>query len=813
VPEDDIDIKRWNAYSQRMSEEGQRSAVADLGSGSLDERLEETNRAHRVLAESETILRSLFMNLGAASCLDEIVYRDGRAVDYRVLDVNPAFERITGIARERAVGALGSALYGKEQPPFLDVYARVAETGKPESFEAYFEPLGLHLHITASCPLKGMFSTVFFDITDRRRAEAEYRAVFNATSDAIFIDDAATGRILDVNEPMLAMYGFESKDEALQCNIGDLSANRPPYTDAEAQERVKAAAGGVPQQFEWVAKRTDGSEFPVEVTLRAFSVEGQPRVLAVVRDITSRKKAQEKLAQNASLLRMAGRLSRLGGWSVNLAEMTCVWSDEVAAIHEVPPGYSPPVEDGINFYAPEWKERITEVFTACAREGIPYDEEMEILTARGRRVWVRTVGEPIRDRSGAITTVQGAFQDITERKRAEEERRKLQQQVFQSQKMDSVGSLAGGVAHDFNNLLSVILNYTSFALDSLHEQDPLRADLVEVKKAGDRAAALTRQLLAFGRRQVLEPRVLNLNDVIRGLERMLQRILGEDVDLVWGLAPDLGMVTADPGQLEQVIMNLVVNARDAMPSGGQLRIESSNVNLDDSYAARHVGVSPGSYVVLAITDTGCGMDSATQERLFEPFFTTKEKGKGTGLGLPTAYGIVRQTGGTISVYSELRRGSTFKVYLPQLLGPRLERGTSVQDGVVRGGTETILVVEDDATVRRVAARMLGEEGYQVLTASSGGEAFLICEEHPGEVHLLLTDVVMPRMGGPELAERLRKLRPEMRVAFMSGYTEGTILHDGAEGSGTVFIAKPFERNVLKRKVREALDGADEKKAR
>ncbi len=795
-----------------MGDDGQRSGGAvDPGADSL-RRSEETERAHHVLAEREAILSSLFINLGAASCLDEIVYRDGRAIDYRVLDVNPAFERITGIGRDRAVGALASALYGTGQAPFLEAYARVAETGNPESFEAYFEPLGLHLYITASCPTKGMFSTVFFDVTDRKRAEAEYRAVFNATSDAIFIDDAATGRILDVNEPMLAMYGFESKDEALRYSIGELSANRPPYTEERAQELVKAAAEGFPQQFEWMARRRDGSEFPVDVCLRAFTIEGEPRVLAVVHDITARKKDQEALAQSASLLRIAGRVGRLGGWCVNLASNTCLWSDEVAAIHEMPPGYSPSVEEGIRFYAPEWRERIAEVFGACAREGIPYDEEMEILTAGGRRVWVRTAGEAIRDPSGTITTVQGAFQDITERKRAEEEQRKLQQQVFQSQKMDSVGSLAGGVAHDFNNLLMVILNYTSFAIDSLHEGDPLRADLLEVKKAGDRAAALTRQLLAFGRKQVLEPRVLNLNDIIRGLERMLQRILGEDVDLEWGLAPDLGMVMADPGQIEQVIMNLVVNARDAMPCGGRLLVESSNVLLDEAYGEGHLGVSPGAYVVLAITDTGCGMDSATQERLFEPFFTTKEKGKGTGLGLPTAYGIVRQSGGNITVYSELGRGSTFKVYLPRLLGPRLERDSSVQDGAVRGGTETILVVEDDATVRRVAARVLGEEGYHVLTASSGGEALLICEEHAGDVHLLLTDVVMPRMGGRELADRLRELRPEMRVAFMSGYTEGTILQDGAEGTGAVFIAKPFERHVLKRKVREALDRAGDAKA-
>lgn len=1040
-----------------MGEGGSRFGRTPVGdSESEGQRLE---GEYQALAAREAILRSLFMNLGQASCLDEILYREGQAVDYRVLDVNPAYEQVTGIDRDRAVGALGSELYGMEPPPFLDVYARVAETGDPESFDAYFEPLGKHLHVTASCPVKGMFSTVFFDITDRMRSEAEYRAVFNATSDAIFVDDADTGRILDVNDSVLTMYGFGSKEQALACSIGDLSANRPPYTDADAQKLVRAAASGTPQHFEWLAKRSDGSEFPVEVTLRAFTVEGQPRVLAVVRDITSRKKAREELEQNAALLRMAGKIARFGGWSVNVAEMTSVWSDEVAAIHEVPRGYTPPVEEGINFYAPEWTDRITEVFTACAREGIPYDEELEIITARGRRVWVRTTAEAIRDESGVITTVQGAFQDITERKRAEAaqreaqalfrtiytnahvgialvsldsriqqanpaycgmlgyreeelvgkhlrdithpdsepdnmgkqaalargdidhyemekrfrrkdgrevvgilsaslvrdasgnpahavgavlditsrkeaemalrenearfkslfhdhaavklliepdsgriadanraavafygwsmeelrsmriqdinclspdeieremvaakdqnrtffefrhrradgsvrdvavfssavevqgksllhsvihdvtahkrseaERNNFREQLFQAQKMESIGSLAGGVAHDFNNLLSVILNYTSFAIDSLHEQDPLRADLVEVKKAGDRAAVLTKQLLAFGRRQVLEPRVLDLNDVVLGLERMLRRILGEDVDIVQDLAEDLGMVLADPGQIEQVIMNLVVNARDAMASGGRLRIESSNVDLDDSYAEGHVGVSPGAYVVLAISDTGCGMDPVAQSRLFEPFFTTKEKGKGTGLGLSTAYGIVRQTGGSITAYSELGQGSTFKVYLPRLLEPGLEPHSPVHEGPAKGGSETILVVEDDETVRQVAARMLKQEGYQVLTASSGGEALLICEAHPGKVHLLLTDVVMPRMGGRELADRLRKVRPDMRVAFMSGYTEGTALHHGAADNGTVFIAKPFERNVLKKKVREALDRVDE----
>jgi signal transduction histidine kinase len=394
-----------------------------------------------------------------------------------------------------------------------------------------------------------------------------------------------------------------------------------------------------------------------------------------------------------------------------------------------------------------------------------------------------------------------------ERKRAEAERASLEQQLRMSQRLEAVGSLAGGVAHDFNNLLSVILCCTEFAMAKVREDDHVRDELREVKKAGERAVALTRQLLAFSRKQVLQPVVLNLNQIAAGVEKMLRRILGEDIDYVQVLAPDLSMVRADPGQIEQVLMNLVVNARDAMPGGGKLTIETSNVDLDEEYAARHVAVKPGPYVHFAVSDTGCGMDAKTQARIFEPFFTTKEKGKGTGLGLSTVYGIVKQSGGNIWVYSEPGQGTTFKVYLPRELSGSTTVTASRLAAVATAptATETILVVEDEEAVCNIAKRILCAAGYTVLTAASPDEALLTCNAHRGKMHLLLTDVVMPQMSGRVLAERLVLARPGIKVLYMSGYTDEAIVHQGTLDPGTHFIAKPFSAADLTRKVREVLD--------
>jgi len=436
------------------------------------------------------------------------------------------------------------------------------------------------------------------------------------------------------------------------------------------------------------------------------------------------------------------------------------------------------------------------------------DAVLAELRARGRidhreMAWQRLDGSPVAaietaigdfDEAGELVAIRGYVRDITERKRLEE-------QLRQSQKMEAIGRLAGGIAHDFNNLLTAINGYADILVAGMAPDEPRRSDVEEIRKAGDRAAALTRQLLAFSRRQVLQPVVIDPSDVVAGIAPMLRRLVGEQIELRTPAAPDLGRVRADPSQIEQVLLNLVVNARDAMPAGGTLTIETANTELDDEYARNHPPVAPGPYVLLAVSDTGTGMDAVTMAHLFEPFFTTKPAGEGTGLGLATVYGIVAQSGGHVTAYSEPGHGSTFKVFLPRVAETVEPRSEAVAEPAA-SGAETVLVVEDEDAVRSFVERVLGGLGYTVTTARSGAEALALAAGHRGPIDLLVTDVMLPGMNGRELSERLTALRPSLRTLFISGYTEDSIVHRGELGPDVAFLSKPFTPDALGRAVRE-----------
>jgi len=422
---------------------------------------------------------------------------------------------------------------------------------------------------------------------------------------------------------------------------------------------------------------------------------------------------------------------------------------------------------------------------------------MRWIHKKGAVIWIEQHHVLVQNQSGDILGVECIARDITERKQLEE-------QFRQAQKMEAIGRLAGGIAHDFNNLLTVINGYSSQILAEIDVSHPYRQDLEEVVSAGNRAAMLTRQLLAFSRHQVVQPRTLNLNDIVSDMDRMLRRVLGEDIELVTVLDSSLDLILTDPGQMEQVIMNLVVNARDAMPSGGKLVIETAMVDLDAAYSQQHRSVAPGRYVMFAVTDSGQGMDEATMARIFEPFFTTKPVGQGTGLGLSTVYGIVQKSGGTVWVYSEPGTGTTFKIYIPR--SDKVEEPKEDQRAAKQlRGTETLLVVEDDESVAKLLRFALQNAGYRVLEARNGEEAIALVESKENAVELLLTDIVMPGISGWELSQRLAKTRPNLRYLFMSGYTDNAVVQRGMLDAGVPFLQKPFTPTSLVEKVRLVLD--------
>ena len=506
------------------------------------------------------------------------------------------------------------------------------------------------------------------------------------------------------------------------------------------------------------------------------------------------------LRESTAQLLEALTVARMSSWAWDVDAGSISWGGQEGRVFgSAGKPRDPTLKSFLDVVHPADKASVEEGLWRASRTGQRCDLDFRVLDPGGRTRWLTLRGQAADGTGPAGTRVVGLVMDVTDR-------RQLEEQLLQSQKLEAIGRLAGGVAHDFNNLLTGILGYAGFALKSIAPGHAAWHDITEIERAGVRAAALTGQLLSYARRQMVAPKLVSLNDLVENLENLLQRLLGEDVSLETRYADDLWTARIDPGQFEQVIINLAVNGRDAMPNGGRLTVETRNCTLDESYTGQHPEVAPGAYVMLAVADSGHGMDEATQARIFEPFFTTKAQGKGTGLGLAVCYGIVKQAGGHVWVYSEPGRGTTFKVFLPRAVGeedPAAAPESSDVASVV--GSETVLVVEDEPVVRSLAVRALVDQGYRVLQAADGPSALATSRAYEAEVHLLVTDVVMPGMNGKELADRLAVERPGLRVLYVSGYTDHAVVRHGVLEEGIAFLSKPFDLRDLVRTVREVLD--------
>jgi len=803
-----------NAESRERDREGKTKCFLNNLTGIVEEGeikrawgsqrdITERKRAEEELSRSEERYRDMVENA------HDIIYSHDLEGNYT--SMNKAGERITGYTLEEA---LGLNLAQTVAPEYLEkarqMLARklagenvtaydlviVAKDGRRVAVE-----VNTRIILENGRPVG--VQGIARDVTERRQAEEalrgseeRYRLLFESNPQPMWVYDLETLAFLAVNGAAVQHYGY-SREEFLAMTVKDI---RPPEEVPALLELLARPVSGLEKAGKWKHRKRDGGVINVEITSHQLTFAGRRAELVLGNDVTERTKAEAALRAAEEKYRGIFE-NAVEGIFQSTPEGQWISANPALAHmlgYESPQELMASVTDIERQLYVEADSRV-EYRRQLEEHGIVRGGVTQFRRKDGSSLWVSVSARAVRDESGALVSYEGSVEDITERKRLEE-------QLRQSQKMEAVGQLAGGVAHDFNNLLTAITGYSDLTLRRLRAEDPLRRNVEEIKRAGDRAASLTRQLLAFSRKQVLQPKVLDLNAVVSDMEKMLRRLIGEDVELRTALDSELGSVKADPGQIEQVIMNLAVNARDAMPHGGNLIIETENVYLNEGYATSHIAVKPGAYVMLAVSDTGCGMSEETQSRIFEPFFTTKEVGKGTGLGLSTVYGIVKQSGGNVWVYSEAGEGTVFKIYLPRVDEAAQDYKPDHGGEESLDGTEIVLLAEDDERVRGLVRAVLEGYGYRVLEAEGGSAALSVSERHEGPIHLLLTDVVMPKMSGRELANHLARSRPGMKVLYMSGYTDESIVHHGVLDAGTPFIQKPFEPEALARKVRELLDG-------
>jgi PAS domain S-box-containing protein len=782
------------------------AGTAYLASRLLNQLLDESRAATNQAITANQSLRRLEERFAKVFHVSPIAIAIAALGDGRFIDINQHFAELTGYRRDEVVGGSTGGLDvwsdAERRVSILQALDRdqpirdMETTCRSRSGEIRQVLVSVDLIELSGerCAL-----IMFYDTTERRRVEAALRQseerfskVFHANSAAISITTLDEGRIIEVNNRFLQLFGYEAH-ETIGRTIFDL------HTWAKPDDRA--------QLVRWLRERVSVLEREVVVRTRAGEIRdvlasfelielgGEQCMVSLLYDITERKRAEAALRASEERYRLI---------TENTGDLISVLDSQNRVIYLSPSHHQVLGIDpnamvgtfGMDSIHPDDQAYMRALWAKLLTDGMA-EATFRYRHADGSWRWLES--------SATLTTSQNppyivaVARDVTERRR-------LEAQFQQVQKMEGIGRLAGGVAHDFNNLLTVMTGYGEMARENLGSGDAAREDLDELLKAAERASDLTRQLLAFARKQAIEPRVLNLNDLIVDMGRLLRRLIGEDVELITRPAPDLKPVKVDRSQIEQVIVNLAINARDAMPRGGKLTIETKNTSLGDLYAQQHLEVSAGDYVLLAISDTGIGIDAEVLSHLFEPFFTTKAAGKGTGLGLATCYGIVKQHGGSIGVYSEVGHGTTFKIYLPPVEASAEERAQRSEIDELPRGSETVLLVEDEMSVRTLAARVLRAQGYRVFEAANGDEALaLVRDGGTTNIDLLLTDVIMPQIGGRALADRLAALLPGIKVLFMSGYTDDAIIHHGRLEPGIAFLHKPFSPTALVYKVREVLD--------
>jgi two-component system, cell cycle sensor histidine kinase and response regulator CckA len=759
----------------------------------------ENNKLTKALHQSEEAFRKIFHASSNMMAIHTIKEK-------RFVDLNEAAAALGGFKREDLIGHTMDDRGLVEDPHFEELVGRMLrEKGKAHNVETRLRTKNGEWHTILASVDPIIFNNepcmlaVSIDITEReekadalRRSEEKYRMlVENSIQGLAILQDS---RIVFCNSAYATISGY-AMGELLALSRHEVEAMIHPDDRNDVLKHYRDQLSGKPitLRFEHRGLKRDGTVIWLEAHTSIIEYNSKPAIQSVCMDITDRKNAEEALKESKEYLNQI--INCIGDliFVKDCSHRNVLVNDAVCAFRKM---------------SREELIGVVEVLDPARRQ---FREQEEDVLETGREI----IGEDcIVDSEGIARTfmtrktllslkggsrqVVGVMRDITEYKR-------LEAQFLQAQKMEAIGVLAGGVAHDFNNLLNVINGYAELILEDLDPNDPMRKEIEPIRDAGQRATTLTSQLLSFGRKQIMQLEIFDVNQVIVNMSSMLCRMIGEDIKIVSKIAQESMRINADPGKIQQIVMNLVVNARDAMPNGGKLTIETANITFDDSYVRDHPMTKPGPYVMIAVSDNGIGMDTATQARIFEPFFTTKPKGKGTGLGMSTVYGIVKQSDGFIWVYSELGKGTTVKIYFPREEGSVSASLLETQSDLVLCGSETVLVVEDEEAVRALTCRVLANNGYNVLEAADGMEALRIAQKNETQIHLVITDVVMPGIGGKILLSRIEDFLPDIKSLFISGYTDNAIVHHGILDSGIAFLQKPFGVDGLLRKVREVLD--------